>query len=653
MTETILVTTTTSTTQTIITTATVEASTSAKFIKEIVRLDTSGMTALSSVNRNANLADGTYKISTTEELSILASMTNAGFISEGDTFVLANDIDMSSCTTWTPIGNTWETGNEFYGVFDGNGYVISSLYVTMSESFAGLFGTTNGSGSIKNLGIDNFKITNLDPKGGNDWGVRCGILIGVQGNINSKIENCFVTNSSAINQVNYNYSGECNNHCGGIVAQSYGSLDSCFVENVSLSAYKDGYYDSRGNFGGLIGCHNRPNQVILNCYVKEVLLDPQDNNSEVNAGVFIGFINDPRTYANCYAVNVSGANVFVGKNNDGTTQTFSNCYIMKNGSVTTSSSGYSGTYEHTTTKPLEVVVDVDEDISYTTTTTSTTNTEVVSVTTTSVSTQTSVISTTTTTTTTETQTLRVTTVEDATLVTRLQDLGLSYGINVDLILNGRSSRINLNKNMTIEEMLQELNSKGLHTTFDGGVLSIQGVGDSYLSSARLVDMFNLGALNKLREERTVNSNSLRQIYEKNLLDELGDVYAPGRLSLQVGLDASENSQLILQTAFSLSGYNEFRNIGLSTFDYLKQLDEMLEVLNTRQVEFGAMQNRLESVLDEITIRRENLLSSLSTIRDADIAEVSSTYIQQQILQQASATLLATANQSPALALQLL
>ena len=43
----------------------------------------------------------------------------------------------------------------------------------------------------------------------------------------------------------------------------------------------------------------------------------------------------------------------------------------------------------------------------------------------------------------------------------------------------------------------------------------------------------------------------------------------------------------------------------------------------------------------------------STIRDADIAEVSSEYIRQQILQQASATLLATANQTPVIAIQLL
>ena len=76
-------------------------------------------------------------------------------------------------------------------------------------------------------------------------------------------------------------------------------------------------------------------------------------------------------------------------------------------------------------------------------------------------------------------------------------------------------------------------------------------------------------------------------------------------------------------------------------------------MSAKQTEFGAAQNRLESALEEISTHYENLSSSRSTLKDADIAKVSSEYIKQQILQQASATLLATANQSPALALQLL
>ena len=124
--------------------------------------------------------------------------------------------------------------------------------------------------------------------------------------------------------------------------------------------------------------------------------------------------------------------------------------------------------------------------------------------------------------------------------------------------------------------------------------------------------------------------------------------------LQVGISSDLNSSIGLSTKILLTGVDDLRMIGLDlTTDYLGQIDDMLALVSEKQTHFGATSNRLESVLEEITIQRDNLVSSRSTIRDADIAEVSSHYIQQQILQQASATLLATANQSPSIALQLI
>ena len=86
---------------------------------------------------------------------------------------------------------------------------------------------------------------------------------------------------------------------------------------------------------------------------------------------------------------------------------------------------------------------------------------------------------------------------------------------------------------------------------------------------------------------------------------------------------------------------------------ISQIDKVFNLLAERQVQIGSVQNRLLSVLEEINTKQDNLISMQSTIRDADIAEVSSEYIRQQILQQASATLLATANQTPVIAIQLL
>ena len=126
-----------------------------------------------------------------------------------------------------------------------------------------------------------------------------------------------------------------------------------------------------------------------------------------------------------------------------------------------------------------------------------------------------------------------------------------------------------------------------------------------------------------------------------------------QFNLQVGISGNSASQIELNTKFLPDAIGSLRGIGNSNGNYLSVIDNMLQTLNAKQTEFGAVQNRLESALDEISTQYENLISSRSTLKDADIAEVSSEYIKQQILQQASATLLSTANQSPALALQLL
>ena len=86
---------------------------------------------------------------------------------------------------------------------------------------------------------------------------------------------------------------------------------------------------------------------------------------------------------------------------------------------------------------------------------------------------------------------------------------------------------------------------------------------------------------------------------------------------------------------------------------LSTIDDMINTISNRITTLGAAQNRIESAIESIGVQTENITSSLSTLRDADVATESSNYIKAQILQQASATLLATANQTPSIALNLL
>ena len=144
----------------------------------------------------------------------------------------------------------------------------------------------------------------------------------------------------------------------------------------------------------------------------------------------------------------------------------------------------------------------------------------------------------------------------------------------------------------------------------------------------------------------------------------------GDASSQIALDASlfkegDVESLFTDYATVPGGDNTLEGIAKACAGYdgtqitggqaamLDEIDKIINEISARTTTLGAAQNRIESAIESIGVQSENITSSLSTLRDADVAEESSNYIQAQILQQASATLLATANQTPSIALNLL
>ena len=120
--------------------------------------------------------------------------------------------------------------------------------------------------------------------------------------------------------------------------------------------------------------------------------------------------------------------------------------------------------------------------------------------------------------------------------------------------------------------------------------------------------------------------------------------------LQVGIYGNDSSRMNFDTNFS---FDLNLDAGIESVEAFDAIVAFENLLSEKATQLGAVQNRLESALESIEVNINNLTSTRSTIRDADIAEVSSHYIQQQILQQAAATLMATANQAPSIALQLI
>ena len=86
---------------------------------------------------------------------------------------------------------------------------------------------------------------------------------------------------------------------------------------------------------------------------------------------------------------------------------------------------------------------------------------------------------------------------------------------------------------------------------------------------------------------------------------------------------------------------------------LAGMDSLIAVVDKKRAELGAVQNRFQSTINNQANIAENLSAAKSRIKDADFAAETAKLTKNQILQQASQTILAQANQRPQAALSLL
>lgn len=86
---------------------------------------------------------------------------------------------------------------------------------------------------------------------------------------------------------------------------------------------------------------------------------------------------------------------------------------------------------------------------------------------------------------------------------------------------------------------------------------------------------------------------------------------------------------------------------------LGMIDDAIGHVNSNRATLGALQNRMQSTINNLATYRENLESANSRIRDTDMAEESSNLVKQNILAQAAVSILGQANANPQLALKLI
>ena len=251
-----------------------------------------------------------YVIRTAEELAGLAQLVNEGESFAGKTIKLGGNIDLNNLA-WTPIGN-WD--NVFAGTFDGNGKVVSNLYINDAEGEGvGFFGVTEKA-TLKNVTIENVNIKAYSMVAG---------IVGAP--YPATIENCHITGDVNI-VADYAY-------VAGIAGYCYYGTQ---VTGCSTIANDTGLIKSetRNAVGGITAWLLEGNHNVTNCTVKNL-----DLVGWTNVGGVTGFVHYNNTIADCTVENVTltktraDGNPGIGLIAGGWSYSANNAITLKNNSI--------------------------------------------------------------------------------------------------------------------------------------------------------------------------------------------------------------------------------------------------------------------------------------------------------------------------------
>ena len=136
-----------------------------------------------------------------------------------------------------------------------------------------------------------------------------------------------------------------------------------------------------------------------------------------------------------------------------------------------------------------------------------------------------------------------------------------------------------------------------------------------------------------------------------------DLKAGTGLTLQIGDTADDFNQLKVEV-----GSMKAKSLGIDTIDISTQsgaqtavskIKDAINSVSSTRGDLGAIQNRLEHTINNLSVTTENMTAAESRIRDTDMADEMMAYTKNNILVQAAQAMLAQANQVPQGVLQLL
>jgi len=141
--------------------------------------------------------------------------------------------------------------------------------------------------------------------------------------------------------------------------------------------------------------------------------------------------------------------------------------------------------------------------------------------------------------------------------------------------------------------------------------------------------------------------------DKNLLDGSNPIF-----DFHVGSTASKENIITYKVdGNATSSELNLESVDISSKDGARELlgntDTALEKVSRMRAGFGSLQSRLESTVNGLDVKFENLSAARSRIMDADVAKESSDLASASMLQNAAISVLQQANQQPYAAMKLL
>ena len=237
-----------------------------------------------------------YRIATLDDLQEL-STTSSDWYRD---FIQTANIDATATSGWndgsgfSPIGGLH---THFLGSYDGNGHVISNLYINRSGGYyQGLFGYTLAA-QIRNLGLTDVNIRGKTYVGG---------LVGYD-DLLCSISDCHTTGqvtgySSVGGLVGLNRASLSKSYstctvtatiadAGGLVGENQNNLSNCYAATGSVNGHH--------NVGGLVGYASSGS--ISNCYsTGRPTLNPVDDWDGWDAGGLVGFKSESSSVSSSF-----------------------------------------------------------------------------------------------------------------------------------------------------------------------------------------------------------------------------------------------------------------------------------------------------------------------------------------------------------------